>query len=416
MPAGSAAAPSSSPESAGHLTVSAPGRVRASVRGMTRLRTRRDPAQALVLTGLLCALVACGSGEPEPVASSTAPSASASAPSDPPPSQAPPRPAASSPPPAGDDRQPTGEPVTMAFGGDVHFEGSVRSRLLADPGSTFDGVDRLLRRADLAMVNLETAVTDGGDPEPKEYVFRAPQSAWRALEAGGVDVVSLANNHGLDFGAEGLEDTLEGAERAGMPLVGAGQDAAAAYAPWRTTVQGQRIAVLGATQVLDSFAIDRWAAGPGPGLASAKREDELVEAVRTAREGSDTVVVMLHWGVEGQQCPQAPAKDLAQTLVQAGADVVVGSHAHVLQGSGYRDGAYVHYGLGNFLFYSSGGGLNTRSGVLTLTLAGRAVTDARWDPAVLEGGRTTPLTGSAAERARAAQEALRDCTGLAARP
>ena len=373
-----------------------------------------------MLAGVLCALPACGSGEPGPIVSSTSPSAGA--PSDPPSSSVPPRPAPSrpapsGPAPAGGDRQPTGEPVTMAFGGDVHFEGSVRSRLLADPGSTFDGVDRLLRRADLAMVNLETAVTDGGDPEPKEYVFRAPQSAWRALEAGGVDVVSLANNHGLDFGPEGLEDTLEGAERAGMPLVGAGSDAAAAYAPWRTTVQGQRIAVLGATQVLDSFAIDRWAAGPGkPGLASAKREDELVEAVRAAREGSDTVVVMLHWGVEGQQCPQAPAEDLAQTLVEAGADVVVGSHAHVLQGSGYLDGAYVHHGLGNFLFYSSGGGLNTRSGVLTLTLAGRAVTDARWDPAVLEGGRTTPLTGAAAERARSVQEALRDCTGLAARP
>ena len=307
--------------------------------------------------------------------------------------------------------------MTLAFGGDVHFEGSVRSRLLADPGSTFAGVDRLLSRADLAMVNLETAVTEGGDPEPKQYVFRAPPSAWEALEEGGVDVVSLANNHGLDFGLEGLEDTLQGAERAGMPLVGAGEDAAAAYAPWRTTVKGQRIAFLGATQVLDSFAIDRWAAGPGkPGLASAKREDELVEAVEAARADSDTVVVMLHWGVESQQCPQPPAQDLAERLVEAGADVVVGSHAHVLQGSGYLDGAYVHYGLGNFLFYSSGGGPNTQSGVLTLTLQGRAVTDSRWDPAVLSGGRTTPLTGDAAEQARERQASLRDCTGLDARP
>ena len=147
-------------------------------------------------------------------------------------------------------------------------------------------------------------------------------------------------------------------------------------------MKGQRIAFFGATQVLDSFAVDRWAAGPDkPGLASAKREDVLVDAVRAARADSDTVVVMLHWGVETATCPQEPAQQLAERLVEAGADVVVGSHAHVLQGSGYLDGAYVHYGLGNFLFYSSGGGPNTRSGVLTLTVAGRAVTDDRWDPA-----------------------------------
>ena len=371
------------------------------------------PGRSFVVIGALSALAACGSGAPEPAASS-APVSTATTTTTPTPAAT--APASPTPAPA-DSREPTGEPVTLAFGGDVHFEGSVRSRLLADPESTFDGVDRLLSRADLAMVNLETAVTDGGDPEPKEYNFRAPQPAWEALQAGGVDVVSLANNHGLDFGVAGLEDTLQGAERAGVPLVGAGKDAQAAYAPWRTEVNGQRIAFLGATQVLDSFAIDRWAAGPDkPGLASAKREDELVEAVRAAREGSDTVVVMLHWGVEGQQCPQAPAKDLAEKLVEAGADVVVGGHAHVLQGAGYLDGAYVHYGLGNFLFYSSGGGLNTQSGVLTLTLQGRAVTDSRWDPATLSGGRTTPLTGSAAEQARAAQAALRDCTDLDAKP
>ena len=381
---------------------------------------RTTCARALVAAAALTALAACGSdapvvsASPTPTSSSAAPTTS-TAPA--PPSSTPGIAVGEPDPTAAGSREPTGEAVTLAFGGDVHFEGSVRSRLLADPESTFDGVDRLLRRADVAMVNLETAVTDRGSPEPKQYNFRAPQSAWKALEAAGVDVVNLANNHGLDFGQQGLQDTLQGADRAGLPLVGAGEDAGAAYAPWRTEVKGQRLAFLGATQVLDSFAVDRWAAGPGkPGLASAKHEDELVAAVRAARADSDTVVVFLHWGVEAQQCPQSPATDLAEKLVAAGADVVVGSHAHVLQGSGYLDGAYVHYGLGNFLFYSSGGGLNTQSGVLTLTLRGRAVTDSTWDPATLYGGRTTPLTGASADRARATQAALRDCTGLDAKP
>jgi poly-gamma-glutamate synthesis protein (capsule biosynthesis protein) len=95
--------------------------------------------------------------------------------------------------------------------------------------------------------------------------------------------------------------------------------------------------------------------------------------------------------------------------------VVVGSHAHVLLGGGYLRGAYVHYGLGNFVFYSRGG-VTAQSGVLLLTLRGRAVTKAQWVPAVISGGIPLPLAGAAAERAVAAWQALRGCTGLAAKP
>ncbi len=318
---------------------------------------------------------------------------------------------------AGGPRVATGRPVTLAFGGDVHFEGSVRRRLDANPATVLEPVAGLLRTADIAMVNLETAVTQRGTAEPKQFTFRAPRSGFTALKAGGVDVVTVANNHGEDYGPVGLADTLDAARTAGFPLVGAGVDEASAYAPWRTTVNGQRVAVLGATQVLDDFAVDRWAAGPGkPGLASAKRTDVLLDAVRRARPGTDTLVVYLHWGVELQQCPNAVATGLARDLVAAGADVVVGSHAHVLLGSGYLGGAYVDYGLGNFVFYAGGGGPTTQSGVLTLTTRGRAVTEARWSPAVLRDGVTSPLAGDAATTAEAAHDRLRACTGLTAAP
>ena len=157
--------------------------------------------------------------------------------------------------------------------------------------------------------------------------------------------------------------------------------------------------------------------GPGkPGLASAKQTPVLLDAVRRARTSSDTVVVYLHWGVERQQCPQADATTLARQLVAVGADVVVGSHAHVLVGAGYVGRAYVDYGLGNFLFYAHGGGPATTSGVLTLTTRGHAVIGARWSPAVLHDGTTSPVTGSAAVAAIRARDALRGCTGLAAQP
>jgi poly-gamma-glutamate synthesis protein (capsule biosynthesis protein) len=325
-----------------------------------------------------------------------------------------PTPAASTPTPALPRRH---AQVTLAFGGDVHFEGAVRQRLLANPRTVFDPVDELLRGADLAMVNLETTVSDRGSPQPKDYVFRAPASAFTALLAGGIDVVTVANNHGVDYGRVSLLDTLAGGRAAGLPVVGAGKTEDAAYSPYRVVVRGERIAIIGATQVLDSFATESWVAGPhSPGLASAKHEARLLREVREARATSDTVVVYLHWGKEMASCPTDAQRGLAKALVRAGADVVVGSHAHVVLGSGWMGRAYVDYGLGNFLFYASGGGPTSQSGVLQLTVRGRDVTRASWRPAVLAGGRTTPLSGDAAAAAVARHDRQRSCTGLRAAP
>jgi poly-gamma-glutamate synthesis protein (capsule biosynthesis protein) len=303
--------------------------------------------------------------------------------------------------------------ITLAFGGDVHFEGPVRRHLADDPRTVFGEVAPLLRSADLAVVNLETAVTERGTAQDKQYVFRAPASAFTALRAAGVDVATAANNHGMDYGPVGLQDTLRAAREARFPLVGAGQDETQAYAPYVATVKGWRVAVLGATHVLDSKVAAAWTAGPAhPGLASAYRTERLLRAVRAARRVADTVVVYLHWGTELQACPTARQRTLAHQLVAAGADVVVGSHAHVVLGAGRLGHAYVDYGLGNFVFYASGSGPTTRSSVLTLTVRGREVSAARRDPVVLGGGWTRPLEGAAADRERDRQEALRGCTDL----
>jgi len=313
-------------------------------------------------------------------------------------------------------RQPTGTPVTLAFGGDVHFEGVIESRLVSNPATALGPIASVLRQADLAMVNLETAVTTGGTPAGKDFNFRAPPSAFRALQGAGVDVATMANNHGEDYGVAGLRDSLAAAEAARFPVVGIGRDAIQAFGAHVATVKGQRIAVFGATQVLDSSLAAAWTAGPGkPGLASAYQESRLLAAVRAARQTSDTVVVFLHWGQERNSCPIPRQRALAPRLVAAGADVVVGSHAHVLLGSGYLDGAYVAYGLGNFVFYARGG-LGAQSGVLTLTVRGRAVTGVRWTPAVISGGVPIPLGGAEAARAEASWRALRSCTGLSATP
>lgn len=307
-------------------------------------------------------------------------------------------------------------PVTLAFGGDVHFEGVVGQRLARDPDTTFDPVSEVLSAADLAMVNLETAVTERGTADPKRYTFRAPPTAYQAMSAAGIDVATLANNHGMDYGEVGLRDTLDSAQEAGFPLVGAGLDDDEAFAPHIAEVSGQRIALLGTTQVLDDYATTQWRAEPGKlGLASARDTERLLRAVREAREEADTVVVFAHYGQERNDCPIERQVTLTEQLVDAGADVVVGSHAHVLLGGGWMQDAYVHYGLGNFLWYSSGGE-GSRTGVLTLTVQGRSVTEAQWTPARIAGGQTSPLTGAPAQAEMAAAEAARECTGLAAEP
>jgi poly-gamma-glutamate capsule biosynthesis protein CapA/YwtB (metallophosphatase superfamily) len=320
------------------------------------------------------------------------------------------------PPAGGGSRQPTGAPVTLAFGGDVHFEGVIATRLARDPATAMGPIASVLRQADLAMVNLETAVTTRGTPAPKDFTFRAPPSAFTALRAAGVDLASMANNHGQDFGVVGVRDSLAAAAAARFPVVGIGRDAAQAFRAHLLTARGQRIAVIGATQVLDASLAAAWSAGEGkPGLASAYQVERLLTAVRSARQAADTVVVIVHWGRELSSCPIPRQRALAPRLVAAGADVVVGSHAHVLVGGGFLDGAYVHYGLGNFVFYSRGG-VTARSGVLTLTVRGRAVTGARWTPALISGGVPIPLSDAAARQAVASWQALRSCTGLSARP
>lgn len=312
--------------------------------------------------------------------------------------------------------------ITLAFAGDVHIEGQIRQRFLHDPdlrsGKTtlFDDVRPVLAGADLAIVNLETAVTDRGTPADKEYVFRAPAGVFTHLMRGGVDVASLANNHGVDFGQIGLADTLAAARSAGFRgLIGAGRDEEAAFAPYRVTVKGWRVAVIGATHVLDTSVADAWSAGlHKPGLASAYHRARLLREVRTTRQHSDTVVVYLHWGKEMTSCPTASQRSLARDLVDAGADVVVGSHAHVLLGDGRLGRAYVAYGLGNFLFYAGGSGPTSQSEVLTLTVRGRHVLRAQHTPVGVGGGRVHLLRGDTADAARERIEALRSCTGLSA--
>jgi poly-gamma-glutamate capsule biosynthesis protein CapA/YwtB (metallophosphatase superfamily) len=245
-----------------------------------------------------------------------------------------------------------GPEVTLAFAGDVHFMKRTAD-LLANPATAFGPITATLSAADLAMANLETPITDRGTAEPKRYLFRAGRPAVEAIRAAGIDAVSLANNHTLDYGRVGLADTIDAAKAGGLVTFGAGNNRDQAFTPWRTTVRGVRIAVFGFSQV-DDLA-NRWAATDiQPGIAMAFDVKRAVAAVTAARADSDLVIVFPHWGTEGSSCVNGDQKRLAAKLAAAGADIIVGAHAHVLQGSGWLNHTYVAFGLGNFLWYSPG--------------------------------------------------------------
>ncbi len=306
----------------------------------------------------------------------------------------------------------SGLPVTIGFGGDSHFEAGLRSRLASEGGAMLEPLVPLFAGADLTVVNLETSITERGSPQPKEYTFRTTPAALDALASVGVDAVSMANNHGLDFGPEGLEDSLAARETSPIPVLGIGRTDADAYRPFRATVNGQRIAVIAATQVLDSELIAAWTATPfQAGLASAKRVEALTAAVAAARAEADTVVVFLHWGTERQECPNAAQADLAPTLLAAGADIVVGSHAHRLLGAGRMGDGFVAYGLGNFIWFNESGP-NGDTGALLVTATGRRIDDYQWRPARIRNGVPALLDGDAALEASNRWDGLRACTGL----
>jgi poly-gamma-glutamate synthesis protein (capsule biosynthesis protein) len=313
-------------------------------------------------------------------------------------------------------RRGSGQTVTFAFGGDVHFEGSLRSKLDRDPGGMFAPIAGELSAADVAVVNLETAITEGGTPSGKEFNFRAPARALDALKAAGVDVVTVANNHGMDYGATGLADTLAAKAAAPIGVVGVGANAAEAYTPWRADVKGQRVVVFGATDVLDDALQAAWTATDTQGgLASAKQpqQEQLLAAVRAARPIADTLVVFLHWGAEGDTCPSPRQEELAHALVDAGADIVVGSHSHRVEAAGRMGTALVDYGLGNFVFYNESG-LSGVTGVLAVSATGRDIDAYQWKPARIRGGIPTLVGDPAAAQDRAGFDARRaSCTDLA---
>jgi poly-gamma-glutamate synthesis protein (capsule biosynthesis protein) len=238
--------------------------------------------------------------------------------------------------------------LKVGLAGDTMLGRSVAQALASAPpaGLFAPEVVDVAREADLFVLNLECCVSTRGSPWPdpdKPFFFRAPPVAVEALVLLGVDCVTLANNHALDFGFEALLDTFELLDAAGIAWVGAGPDLDRARAPAVLESDGFRLGVAGLTDHPEEYA----AAGDRPGVAYADLTeglpDWLRETLRTVE--ADALLVTPHWGPNMVSEPLRRIRRAAAELVAAGATLVAGHSAHVFHGVEPR----VIYDLGDFI-------------------------------------------------------------------
>lgn len=214
----------------------------------------------------------------------------------------------------------------------------------------FKGTASELARGDINLANLESPIAGGGQEfTEKKFRFRAEPALAPALRQAGFNLVTLANNHSMDFGPDALLETTHHLETAGINWVGAGDNLGNARKMALYTIKGKRVAFLGysLTQPLEFFA---GAARPGtvPGYEKLVASD-----VASARRQADYVIVTIHWGQEGSGAIQPYQQRTGRAAIDAGADAVIGHHPHVLQGVEHYKNGIIFYSLGNFAFAST---------------------------------------------------------------
>lgn len=294
------------------------------------------------------------------------------------------------------------ECVTIAFAGDILFDPNyaMMATLLRNGGDISNGIapDLIaeMKAADIMMLNNEFAYSDRGAPlAEKQFTFRAKPSYVSYLHDLGVDIVSLANNHTYDYGEEALLDTLQTLSDAGIPYVGAGINIQEASMPVYFIINDIKIAFISATQIerLDN-PDTKGATGNSPGVFRCWDAEGLLKTVEKAKKESDFVIVYVHWGTENQEETDWAQDKQAPELVEAGADLIIGDHPHILQKIELINGVPVIYSLGNFWFNSKP--LDT--GMVKISLTKDGLQSYQFIPCLQNNCRTSLLTGEEKER------------------
>jgi poly-gamma-glutamate synthesis protein (capsule biosynthesis protein) len=285
------------------------------------------------------------------------------------------------------------ETLSFTFTGDVLL-GSTVANLLAQHGESYpyEKIGKKLKSSDLTIGNLETPVTDRTlPPEEKEYVYQTSPTTLQGLVDNGYDLFNLANNHTMDLGPEGLLDTIKHLDRYQLHHVGAGKNAEEAYEPVFIEKNGYRIGFIGLSRVIPEPG---WAAGVNhPGLAITYNPERALEVIRETAENADFVVVLVHWGIELHEQPELYQIQLGHRYIDAGANLVVGSHPHVVQGFEAYHNGWIAYSLGNFIFTTSNHPATWESMLLDVTWSKESGADLKCLPLYIKWAQPRLMAG-----------------------
>ena len=282
--------------------------------------------------------------------------------------------------------------VTLVAVGDIMLARTIADLVSAQgPQIVFAGVQSVLDSADVRVGNLECAITGKSEADDKSFTLKAPLEAARALSMAGFDILSLANNHAMDYGFAGLSETQDTLRKMGIATVGAGVDNVSAHAPVIITSNGLRLAFLAYLDVIperSGFDPRTWiATESSPGIAWASPE-QIQADVSAASFQADLVIVMIHGGIEITDVINNISNEQraeARAAIDAGADLVLGSHPHVLQQIERYHGGLIAYSLGNFVFDQYDGVANATI-LLRVLLTKSGVQSYDYIPALIEHG------------------------------
>ncbi|ASA26187.1 capsule biosynthesis protein [Paenibacillus donghaensis] len=277
--------------------------------------------------------------------------------------------------------------IKLTFAGDILLDGFVGDQI-AKYGVNFPfaKVTPVLKQADMAFANLETPVSNRGSAAQKAFAFRSKPSALAGLQYAGIDGVTVANNHILDYGRNAMLDTLTYLDQYKIGRTGAGKNLDEAFKPYTQTIKGKTVAVLGVSRVLSS---PDWYAGKNkPGAASAYTLEPMLSVIKQSAKVNDYTVVYIHWNQEFKDYPEKYARTMAKQMIDSGADIIIGSHSHCLMGIEYYKNKPIYYSLGNFVFNRStrGGDKTLNSMLVDFELDGSKITS-RITPVKIIGGQ-----------------------------
>lgn len=282
----------------------------------------------------------------------------------------------------------------ISFADNWYIAKALDSRGKGLSGVMSESVIELLKSADITLVNNEFTYSTRGKPlSGKAFTFRADPSRVSLMKELGADIVSLANNHAYDFGADAFSDTLETLKQVDLPYIGGGVDINEAKKPFYFIVNGRKFAFTAATRA-EKHVKTPYATESSSGVMWTYEPEEYYEVIKTAEAECDYNIAYVHWGKEGSHEIEDGLYEMGALFIESGADIVIGAHAHLLQGIEFCKDVPILYNLGNFLFNAK----TMDTGIFELTVAGDGTPSYKFIPGIQKDCYVDTLEGSEKER------------------